>query len=208
MELPIMVHLCNRRAIVVGGGSAAKRKIAALRKAKARVIVIAPKVAEEIEQWVNDGHIRWWPRRFSKEDCHCATLVVAATDVKSINSMVIRAARSCGALAIACDGRKRSTSFCATLRRGWLTLAAHTGGTAPALSVHLKERLSTFFGPEWERVGPIFGRLRKRIKALGLVEGQELTLWRAILASGALEALLAGDDSSYNEEVERCISSL
>ena len=206
--LPIMVQLKNRRVLVVGGGSAARRKVSTLCKAKARVIVVAPQVTKEIEQFAHEGKLRWWPRAFKADDCRCASLVVAATDDRKTNSEVIRSARRHGAFAIACDGRRRSTSFCATLRRGSLIFAVHSGGLAPALSVHLKERIAHLFGPEWQRVGAIFGSLRKQVKALSLSEKQELALWQSILQGRAIEAILAGDEKSYREEVEQCISSL
>ena len=207
-RLPIMVQLKNRRVIVVGGGSAARRKVSTLCKAKARVIVVAPDVVKEIAQLAQGGELRWWPRAFKANDCRCASLVVAATDNRKTNSEVLRSARRHGALAIACDGRRRSSSFCATFPRGRLTFAVHSGGLAPALSVHLKERMARQFGPEWERVGAIFGSLRKQIKALSLSEKKELALWKSILQGRAMEAILVGDEKSYREEVEQCISSL
>ena len=207
-KLPIMVQLKNRRVIIVGGGSAARRKVSTLCQANARVVVVAPQVVKEIEQLARGKKLRWWPRNFQSNDCRCATLVVAATDDRKTNSEVIRSARRHGALAIACDGRARSSSFCATLRRGKLSFAVHSGGLAPALSVHLKERISRHFGPEWDRVGATFGSLRKQIKALSLSEKQELALWQSILQGRAIEAILSGDEESYREEVEQCISSL
>ncbi len=204
--LPLFICLRNRRVLIVGGGSAARRKTKALLGAGARPIVVAPKVVKELEVLQREGKIRWWKRSFEAKDCRCCSLVVAATNDPKVNSLVGRAGRKNGALTVLCDKRKHQITFASTVRRGKITFAVSTAGTAPALARYLKNEVAKHFPNEWKKVGQVFFLLRQRIKKLELPEEKELKLWQEIFASQALTLLLKGSEERFEEEVARCIS--
>ncbi len=56
---PVNLDLRGRRALVVGGGSVAARKVAGLLASGAQVTVVAPKAVDEI---ADDHRVRWHQR--------------------------------------------------------------------------------------------------------------------------------------------------
>ena len=65
---PLFLSLHGRRALVVGGGEAAARKVEPLLSAGAQVSLIAETVTGEIAQLIAEGRISWAGRLFD-EDC-------------------------------------------------------------------------------------------------------------------------------------------
>jgi precorrin-2 dehydrogenase/sirohydrochlorin ferrochelatase len=71
------------------------------------------------------------------------------------------------------------------VRRGELLLAISTAGGAPALSVALREWLSTQFGPEWADHMEEMAALRRRLRAAGAKPPEIIAAMRAHLAAAA-----------------------
>ena len=56
-NLPIFIKLQRQNCLVVGGGVVAVRKINQLLVAKAKVVVVAPEVQDEIKEYLSLIHI-------------------------------------------------------------------------------------------------------------------------------------------------------
>ena len=54
---PIFLNLRSRRSLVVGGGQVAARKVALLRRAHARVTVVAPQLCATLERLQARGEL-------------------------------------------------------------------------------------------------------------------------------------------------------
>ena len=76
---PAFFDLRDRRALIVGGGEPAARRLRLLRKAGARVTIVAPRVDEEIGAAIADGSIAAIRRGFVAGDIGGHTVVFAAT---------------------------------------------------------------------------------------------------------------------------------
>ncbi|HKC13456.1 MAG TPA: NAD(P)-dependent oxidoreductase, partial [Vicinamibacteria bacterium] len=86
---PVFLRLAGRRVVVVGGGAVAASKLPRLRKANARVTVVAPEIRPDIEE-AGVGLLR---RRFRPKDLTGAWLVVAAA-TPEVNRRVASAAEA------------------------------------------------------------------------------------------------------------------
>src|SRR5690606_40769297 len=89
---PIFADLRGRRALVVGGGAVAARKVQALLEAGADVAVGAPRLDEALAALAAEARIAHLPGEFRPEWLDDAWLVVAATDDRAVNSAVYEAA--------------------------------------------------------------------------------------------------------------------
>src|SRR5436190_18839951 len=86
-------------ALIVGGGAVATRKAAALLAAGAKVRIVAPVVAAEIDALAaSTAHLCVIRERYSSTHIDDALLVVAATDDSDVNASVAADARSRGRL--------------------------------------------------------------------------------------------------------------
>ncbi len=89
-RFPLFVDLEGARAVVVGGGTVACRRIQVLLRFGAYVTVIAPDWREPVEG------VRWERRPYAPGDLAGAALAVAAAGERAVNEAVGREARSAG----------------------------------------------------------------------------------------------------------------
>ena len=78
MLFPLFLKLAGRKVLVVGGGPVAVAKIAALREAGAKVLVVAPELVPELSELEAAGNISAARRCFESRDLAGVWLVVAA----------------------------------------------------------------------------------------------------------------------------------
>ena len=76
--LPIFIDVREARCVVVGGGAQAARKVRLLRKAGARVLVVAPALGDELTEVAHDGLIDHAARKFEPHDLDDCRLAIAA----------------------------------------------------------------------------------------------------------------------------------
>src|SRR2546422_567656 len=95
----MMLDVCDRLVVIVGGGKVAARKALGLIEAGAkRVRVVAPQVRADLP-----GGIERIDARYAPEHLDGAILVFAATDVPEVNAAVVRDARGRGLLVSRAD---------------------------------------------------------------------------------------------------------
>src|SRR5439155_25589953 len=71
-DLPLLLDLTGRRVVVVGGGNVATRRVRALHEAGAEVLVVAPRIADEIREL----DVQLAERRFTGTDLDGAWLAM------------------------------------------------------------------------------------------------------------------------------------
>ncbi len=139
---PIAVNMRGRLAVVIGGGSVAERKIAALLDAGATVRVVAPSLTPALVQLSEERRIESLRKRFDAADVQGAALIFAATDDDAVNAAVVAAARMRGILVNdASQAERGDFSTPSVHRRDSLTIAVDTSGTSPAVAKLMRERI-------------------------------------------------------------------
>ncbi|QHW34149.1 bifunctional precorrin-2 dehydrogenase/sirohydrochlorin ferrochelatase [Paenibacillus rhizovicinus] len=164
---PIMVRLSGKRCVVVGGGTVAERKVAALLEGGAdEVIVVSPHATANLEELAAIGCIALWRREYQEQDSEGAFLLIAATNDRQLNSGIAAYADSRGLLVNTADlGETGSFITPSVVRRGELVIALTTGGASPALTALLKRRLAEQYGPAYGAFIDRLHALRKRVLA-------------------------------------------
>lgn len=100
---PISLNLAGKRVVVVGAGAVAQRRIPSLIAAGARVLVIAPSVAESIHTLDQQGSLELLMRGFEAGDTDDAWLVHALTSDAEVNEAVATEAASAGIWCVRAD---------------------------------------------------------------------------------------------------------
>jgi precorrin-2 dehydrogenase / sirohydrochlorin ferrochelatase len=155
---PIFLDLSGRRCVVVGGGGVASRKARKLLQAHARVVVISPDIAPELESVGVEVH----RRPYREGDLEGAYLAFAATNVREVNAAVAREAKDRGIpVNVADKPSEGDFALPSTLRRGRLQVAVSTGGASPTLARRIRGELEEAFGPEWAGIVEEFSRARR-----------------------------------------------
>jgi precorrin-2 dehydrogenase/sirohydrochlorin ferrochelatase len=205
---PILMDLEGRRALVVGGGAVAERKVLGLLDSGAKVELVARDINPRLMDMASKGLIRWAAEEFAEEQLQGAALVIAATDSEAVNRQVSSAAQSRGIPVNAVDQPADCTFIVpAVVRRGDFLIAVSTSGCSPALARRVREELERCFGSEYDE----FLRLMRKIRPLVLKrgEGQEENsrVFKELLDSGLLEAVRFKDWKKAGEILTGALGS-
>jgi precorrin-2 dehydrogenase/sirohydrochlorin ferrochelatase len=140
--LPVFVKLANRPCVVVGAGTVAASKIAALLESGALITVIAPSAIPEVTRLAAARKIRWLPRKFQTKDLEGACLAIAATSDAAVNRDVFLESQRLGILCNSVDDPPHCDFyFSAVVRRGDLQIAISTSGESPAVAQRFQQEI-------------------------------------------------------------------
>lgn len=151
--LALNIRMRDRRAVIIGGGAVALRKIRTLLAAGAAVRVVAMTVSSEIASLRDAGGISVRIGSYRAEDLDDAFFVVAATDDAGVNRRVCDDASRRGILAAdAGNPVAGDCAFPALLQRGDLEIAVSTGGRCPTFAAQVRDRIAECIGSEYGTV--------------------------------------------------------
>jgi len=187
---PILVELQRKKALVVGGGKVAQRKIETLLECGAFVQVVARELTAELEELRSWRQIEFLGGEFSEAYLEGAFLVFAATDDALLNRRVSQAAQQRGLLVNAVD-QPADCNFIvpSVLTRGDLLIAVSTSGKSPAFARKVRVELERHFGEEYGLFLSLMGNLRKEILCLGLSQEENKRAFEELVYSDLLPAI-------------------
>lgn len=165
---PIVLDGTAVIALVVGGGQVAARKVRSLVDAGARVHVVAPVVAEEIEQLATTRlELRITRASYSRDHLRDATLVIAATDDPTVNAMVAADARAAGRLVNVVNHPELGDFITPAVHRcGDLVIAVSAGGV-PTAAARIRDSIAQTIDARYATAVQELGALRRDLIASG-----------------------------------------
>jgi len=191
---PLFADLRGRRVLVVGGGAVARRKLEPLLAAGARVVVGAPWLEPEVAELFAAGRIEHLAGPFEPDWLDGAWLVVAATDDGAVNQAVAAAAEARRIWANVVDDLALSSyQSPARIERGPLQVAISSGGGAPMLARHLREKLETELDESLSGLATLLLQERGRIRARHPRLAERRRFFDQLLAGPVAQRFRAGD---------------
>lgn len=162
---PVFLKLKGRLALVVGGGAVAQRKVVLLRKAGARVRVVAPALAPALDADGANGLIEHLAEEFQPAHLDGAAVVIAATNKWSVNAQVSRHARLRGLpVNVVDDPELCSFIVPAIVDRSPVMVAVSTGGLSPVLSRWVRARIEAALPAALGRLAELAGGYRDIVR--------------------------------------------
>ena len=184
---PAFIDLHERKAVVVGGGNVAERKVRALIKAGASVKVISPHITDSLVKLRKRGLLKHVRRNYRKGDLRGAFIVIAGTSSALTNDRVAGDAPN---LVNVVDVPSQGNFIVpSVVSRGKLTIAISTGGTSPAVSKAIRREMEKLYGTEFDRYLRFLQRIRKKASAR-ITDTKTRNAFLRSLASEELLALL------------------
>lgn len=206
---PIYLDIEDRPVLIIGGGEVCARKAETMLRYGARVTVVSPAFADEIERWAAEGKMTLRRKRYEESDLDGASIVIASTDDPCVNARIAR------------DCRRRKlpvnvvdvTHLCefivpAIVETGSISVAISTGGKSPALARTLKEDLKRAIGDEYVEVNDVLGTLRPGAKKTLPTDVDRKRFFDGILAAGILEMLRSGRRAEAYETIARACEAV
>jgi len=199
---PIMLDVRGRRAVVVGGGPVGLRKAQALAAAGADVTLVAERLSSPRAP---DG-VAVLRAAYRPGVLAGAVLVLACTDDAALNARIAADARAAGALANAADQPEACDFFApAVLRDGDVVVAVGTGGAAPALAKHLRDRLAAAMPQRVGQFAALLEALRGEVQASPADPARRGEVLRRLADDETYAAFLAGGAEAVRGRLERLL---
>lgn len=104
---PMFVDLTEKRVVVVGAGTIAKRRIRTLIAFTEHLTVIAPEVNRELLDMAKAGLLTIRKKQYEREDIFGADLVIAATNDHQINSDIYSVCKCMGITVNVCSDKNK-----------------------------------------------------------------------------------------------------
>ena len=163
-KYPIYLEMSGRRAVVIGAGAVAARKVQTLQEAGARVVVVAEQVQPPYADAFRLANVELIVSPYRKEYLAGATLAIAATNDAALNQQIFH---DCQELEVLCNvvDQPQLCDFYtpALVKRGDLQIAISTEGECPAYAGHVRRKLEELFTEAHGRFVEQLEHMRQRI---------------------------------------------
>lgn len=138
---PAGLRLGGRRAVVVGGGQVAQRRIPTLLAAGADVVVVSPQITPALEGML--GEITWWARGYRPGDLDGAWYAVVATADREVNAAVSAEAEERRVFCVRSDDGREATAWTPAVGRHDGVSVAVLANREPQRSAALRDDILT-----------------------------------------------------------------
>lgn len=178
---PLFFDIGEKLCIVIGGGTVAERKVLTLLRCSAAVKLISPKMTKKLTELWERNLITVIKRRYTPGDLAGASLVIAATDDIEINLSVREESLQEKILVNVVDQPDLCDFIVPSIvRRGPLTIAVSTAGTAPAVAKMIREDLDTVIDKNYIRYASVLGDFRKYLMEAVKDKGKRSTIMNRV----------------------------
>lgn len=104
---PMFVDLSEKKVVIAGAGTIAKRRIRAMTEFTNRLVVIAPEVNAELKKLEEAGKLTILRKTYEREDIYDAALVIAATNDKKTNQEIYTVCKCLGIPVNVCNDKDK-----------------------------------------------------------------------------------------------------
>ena len=203
-HLPIFINIREKPCIVIGGGDIALRKINLLLKAQAKVICLSPLFCKGIKNLSKDGHITLINKSFDQTDIKDYSIIIAATDDKSVNSLISSIAQVKKIPVNVVDSPELSSFIMPSIvDRSPLIIAVSSSGKAPVLSRIIRAKLETVIPSAYGILADIAGEYRQKVKDRFSTIKDRRAFWEAVFSGVIAEKVFSGRISEAKEDIQR-----
>lgn len=195
---PVNLDVRDKKCLIIGGGEVGARKAETLSACGADVTVLSPVFSERSRHLESRG-VRLSEKRYSREDLDGAFLVFAATDDPGLNRTIRRDANEQNILCNIADWPEGSSfTLPARVSRGDLVLTVSTAGKSPAVAKRIRRELESNFGPEYETLLVLMGRIREKLLQRDRDPAGHKQQFNALLDEGLLNLIGKGDKTAID----------
>lgn len=190
---PLLLEGARIRALVVGGGRVAERKVRALIESGASVRVVAPHITPWLRALASEGQrLGLSARPYDRADIGDASLVIAATADRAVNAQVAVDALALARLVNVADLPEDGN--CATVaahHSGPLTIGVSAGGV-PAAAARIRDVVGGRFDRRYAAALTALAALRHQLLAHG-DEAAWTAAERALIGPDFCDAVEGGE---------------
>lgn len=204
---PTFLRLSEQACLVVGAGETALRKVRLLRKAGARITVVADstapdEIASELIELERAGDLAIERRAFAPSDVRGCVVVISATELPARDEKVAEAARDVGRPVNVVDRPDLSDFITpAIVDRDPITIAISSAGTAPVLARRLRAQIEAMLPARLGALAEFADSFRRAVKA-NIQDGRgRLRFWERFFEGPVAASVIAGEETAAREKM-------
>ena len=191
---PAFFNLDGQKVLVVGGGEVARRKLALLQRTDARITLVAPRIAPELEAGGARGEFQLLTREFEPTDLDGMRMVIVATSRRAINRWIATLCEARGVPVNVVDDREASRFIVpAIIDRDPVLVAISTGGASPVLARRLREQLEAVIPQRLGELALWLRTLRRSATQKLTAVGATRRFFETVVDGPAARRCVAGD---------------
>ena len=199
---PVFLDGSKISAMVVGGGDVAARKIELLLKTTTKITIMSASVTEGVERLINQHQLTWLKHNYKAGLLDGITLVIAATDNKTVNESIYHEAVKFNILANVVDQPALCTYITpAIIDRSPMIIALSSSGSAPILIRMLREQIEKILPQGYGRLAEFSLKFRDHVKARIKGIRNRRTFWENTLRGSIGQSLLDGKQQEAEQQL-------
>ena len=199
---PVFLDGSKLKAMVIGGGDVAARKIELLLKTTTNISVMAEQVNEGVERLINDNQLTWLAHNYQTGHLADMTIVIAATDHTDVNKSVSVEATSLNILANVVDQPDLCTYITPSIiDRAPMIIAMSSSGSAPILIRMLREQIEKTLPQGYGRLADFSLKFRDHVKARIKGIRNRRAFWETTLRGSIGQSILDGEQQEAEQQL-------
>ena len=192
--LPLFIDTSGKKCLIVGGGKVASRKLIPILESNMTVNMISSDIADEILEIIkNKKNFTYEQRNFEEKDINDQFLIIAATNDKSINSLIAKLAKEKNILVnMAEDSSKGNVLIPSVVDRSPIKIAISSGAASPILTRLVKTKLETIIPYAFSKLADVMMEYRAKVKEKYSSIKERRNFWEIFLDGPLSEMVLSG----------------
>lgn len=205
---PLFIDLKNKDCLVVGGGEVAFRKVTALRRAGARVHVVARQFNDDWESLADDDQVLVYQQDYQPDCLSGKTLVIAASNDLETNAAIYKHATQINIPINVVDNPQLcSFVFPAIVERDPITIAICSNGNAPVLARLLRAKIETMIPFQYGQLADLAKRYRNKVKHAFPNTNQRRKFWESVFEGKVAQQVFAGETGQAEQTLKDQLSN-
>ena len=205
--LPLFLRLKNKSVLIVGGGKVAARKLEYMNQSGADIILVSPQISSEVKEQLSDNVVVI-ERPFEDTDIRGQSLVVAATNEKTVNAYIRDICNESNIPVNVVDDASACTFVVPSiLNRDPIHLAICTSASSPVLARMLRLRLESLIPAAYGDLAAMVHEYRDAVKQAFATSEKRKLFWEGVLDGPIAELMFAGRSDEARESLIAAIDN-
>ncbi|WP_198243523.1 siroheme synthase CysG [methane-oxidizing endosymbiont of Gigantopelta aegis] len=204
---PLFLKLKQKDCLVIGGGEVAARKIDLLRRAEAKITVIAENFSASVQTLAAKKSVTLIKKTFADTDLDKQFLIVCATNDRPLNQHIATLAKQRGILINVVDNPDLcSFIFPAIIDRSPIIAAVSSGGASPVLARLLRAKIESLIAPGYGKLARLAEKYRSKVKQHFKIPAQRRIFWEQVLQGEIAERVFQGQESQAEQRIQALLN--
>lgn len=199
---PVFLDSKRIRAIIIGGGDVAARKIELLVKSTHHIVIVSPTINATVERLIKQHQLTWHQRAYAPSDVEGVNLVISSTDDANVNREVSELAQQKNILVNVVDQPELCTYITpAIVDRNPMLVAISSSGSSPVLVRMLREQIEKTLPDGYGRLAEFCFKFRDHVKARIKGVRNRRIFWEEVLRGNIGQAILSGQNDNADQQL-------